>query len=92
MASLSTFLAAALASTFFPVSQGAAARQPLCRCLPGDTCWPKSQEWTTLNNTVGGRLIVTKPLAAPCHDPTYNAAECANLKNLWAYPNLQYVV
>ena len=89
MGSFSTFLAAALAFTFLPVSQGAAAPQPSCRCLPGDPCWPKSQEWKTLNDTVGGRLVATTPLAAPCHDPTYNATECANIKALWAFPNLQ---
>ncbi|KAL6716011.1 hypothetical protein ACLMJK_006973 [Lecanora helva] len=88
MASLSSILAAAFALAFLPVSHSAAAPQPSCRCLPGDTCWPKPQDWASLNKTVGGRLIATVPLAAPCHDPTYNGAECANIKNLWALPNL----
>ena len=89
MASLSSLFAAALAFTFLPVSYPAASPQPSCRCLPGDTCWPKAQEWASLNSTVGGRLVATVPLAAPCHDPTYNATECANIKSLWALPNLQ---
>jgi hypothetical protein len=51
-----------------------------CRYLPGDSCWPKAQEWNQLNETVGGRLIATAPLGSPCHDPTYNAAECSSLQ------------
>lgn len=72
-----------------PFSHAAAHPNPSCRCLPGGNCWPKSQDWARLNNRVAGRLIATVPLAAPCHDPTYNAAECENITNLGAYPNLQ---
>ena len=89
MASISTLLAAVLVLTFLPLSHAAASPRPSCRCLPGDGCWPKAQEWERLNSTVGGRLVATVPLSAPCHDPTYNAAECLNIKNLWAFPNLQ---
>ena len=62
-----------------------------CRCIPGDSSWPSSTEWAKLNATVGGRLIKTTPLASPCHDPNYDAEQCATLKNLWPYPNLQFV-
>ncbi|KAK3308326.1 uncharacterized protein B0T15DRAFT_490914 [Chaetomium strumarium] len=43
-----------------------------CRVLPGDTDWPSHAEWARLNETVGGRLIATVPLASACHDPTYD--------------------
>lgn len=64
---------------------------PSCRCLPDDTCWPSAQEWAHLNDTVGGKLIATVPLGAPCHDPTYNATECSLLQATWAFPQDQRV-
>lgn len=67
----------------------AAYRGSACRCLPGDACWPSLRAWAHLNATVGGRLIATTLLAAPCHDPTYNAAECAQLQSQWIYPQTQ---
>ena len=82
-------LAAALAFTYLPILQGAVPPSPGCKCLPGDTCWPSTQEWSRLNSTVGGRLVATVPLAAACHDPTFHADQCAQLKSLWAFPNLQ---
>ena len=60
-----------------------------CRCIPGDSCWPSSQEWTDLNATVGGRLIATVPLATECHDPNFNATACANLQEVWSMPQTQ---
>lgn len=60
-----------------------------CRCLPGDSCWPTTTEWKALNTTVGGRLVATTPLGSPCHDPTYNATECAILQSEWHDPQLQ---
>ncbi|KAK9770865.1 putative FAD-binding PCMH-type domain-containing protein [Seiridium cardinale] len=55
-------------------------RKDTCRCIPGDKCWPEVKEWSTLNSTVKGRLTATTLLASACHDPTYNAVECDNLK------------
>ncbi|PMD28796.1 FAD-binding domain-containing protein [Hyaloscypha variabilis F] len=59
-----------------------------CRCLPGDSCWPTTKQWKALNTTVGGRLVATIPLGSPCHDPTYNATECAILQGEWHDPQL----
>ncbi|TGJ87544.1 hypothetical protein E0Z10_g1203 [Xylaria hypoxylon] len=62
-----------------------------CRCYPGDNCWPSASVWDAFNETIGGRLIATTPLAAPCHDSTfglYDAIECANLKAAWLTPDL----
>lgn len=60
-----------------------------CRCMPSDPCWPTTSEWSHFNSTVGGRLIRTVPLAAPCFDPNYNAAECQYLRDEWTQPALQ---
>ncbi|RFU29540.1 hypothetical protein B7463_g6798, partial [Scytalidium lignicola] len=52
-----------------------------CKCMPGDECWPSPIAWSILNATVGGRLIATTPIGTPCHDPNYDAAECAYLQS-----------
>ncbi|KXH56739.1 FAD binding domain-containing protein [Colletotrichum salicis] len=54
-----------------------------CKCFPGDSCWPATAQWDALNTTVGGNLIATVPLGAPCHDPVYDAATCATLQSEW---------
>lgn len=72
-----------------PLVVAATYKSSACRCLPGDACWPSPRAWAHLNATVGGRLIATTLLAAPCHDPTYNAAECAQLQSQWIYPQTQ---
>ncbi|KAI1088289.1 FAD-binding domain-containing protein [Rostrohypoxylon terebratum] len=59
-----------------------------CRYLPGDANWPSQDEWTTLNDTVGGRLIATVPLGSPCHDPTYDEELCTSLKERWLYSGI----
>ncbi len=60
----------------------------LCKCAPGDWCWPNSLQWRLLNASVGGNLRVNIPIGAPCHNNfqgplgnvnTYNAAQCANI-------------
>ncbi|KNG88209.1 FAD binding domain protein [Aspergillus nomiae NRRL 13137] len=57
-----------------------------CHCLPGDSCWPSTSSWESLNTTVGGRLVATVPIGSPCHDPNYDAAACAALKSDWTTP------
>ncbi|CAG8893677.1 unnamed protein product [Penicillium egyptiacum] len=54
-----------------------------CRKLPQDADWPSAQDWAQLNQTVGGRLIATVPVAQVCHDPAYNATACAWFKENW---------
>ncbi|RFU28972.1 hypothetical protein B7463_g7353, partial [Scytalidium lignicola] len=63
----------AVDSSYFPFNN--------CKCMPGDACWPSPIAWDILNATVGGRLIATVPVGSPCHDPTYNATECAYLQS-----------
>lgn len=61
----------------------------ICRCFPGDACWPTSAEWDVFNTTVGGRLVATVPIASVCHYDNftaYDAEACAALLNVWDYP------
>ncbi|KAJ4196951.1 hypothetical protein NW767_009194 [Fusarium falciforme] len=70
-------------------SATASSYKASCKCFPGDSCWPSQREWARLNSTVGGRLIATVPLGTPCHDPRYNAEECAHLQDEWLYSSIQ---
>jgi hypothetical protein len=63
-----------------------------CRCFPGDPCWPTPSEWSAFNASIDGRLIATIPLAAPCHDPQFDAAVCDRLRQNWLLPQEQYVL
>lgn len=62
-----------------------------CKCFPGDECWPSMSEWSSFNDTLGGKLIATVPLAAVCHDsakthpdwPAYDEEACSNLQQKW---------
>jgi hypothetical protein len=56
---------------------------PNCRYLPGDAEWPKPTAWAKLNHTVGGRLIAGRPLALPCFEADFDAAECETTKVRW---------
>lgn len=67
---------------------GANAQNESCRSFPGDDLWPSVADWAQLNDTVGGRLIATVPLGAPCHDPTYDATVCGTLQASWTSPEL----
>lgn len=75
-----------------PWAQPAQTASPSsCRCYPGDDCWPSTSTWEAFNDTIGGRLIATVPLAGPCHDVDfgpYNADTCANLQAAWFTPEL----
>jgi len=54
-----------------------------CRFLPGDVEWPTASDWSHLNESVGGRLIIGLPLAHVCHGADYDAAACASLREDW---------
>lgn len=62
-----------------------------CRCMPTDTCWPSLDEWAKFNESMGGKLVATVPLASPCHGLSYNATECGYLQSQWTNPFLQWV-
>ncbi|KAI5862507.1 hypothetical protein GGS23DRAFT_610167 [Durotheca rogersii] len=88
--------AALVASSFASVlaAPGTSVERPPphrdhCRCFPGDACWPTPAEWAAFNATVGGRLVATTPLAAPCHQSSlgdYDAAACRAVRDAWWLP------
>ncbi|KAI1135146.1 FAD-binding domain-containing protein [Hypoxylon sp. FL0543] len=67
---------------------------PKCRSISGDASWPSQADWDNLNDTVGGRLIATVPIAAPCHkslfgqtgQSRFNQPDCEALRNVWFLP------
>ncbi|KAI4951192.1 Zinc finger E-box-binding homeobox 1 [Alternaria rosae] len=61
-----------------------------CKSFPGDKSWPSRAEWNSLNKTVGGRLVATVPLGAPCHVPTFDDATCESLKKDWQFEKIHY--
>ncbi|KAJ5593364.1 hypothetical protein N7537_010268 [Penicillium hordei] len=48
-------------------------------------CWPSTTEWSSLNDTISGRLIKTTPVASVCYRsaPTFNAETCQILRSNW---------
>ncbi|CRK42318.1 FAD-linked oxidoreductase ZEB1 like protein [Verticillium longisporum] len=83
----SFFVHAILAATAWAAPE-LVARGQTCKCFPGDACWPSTAQWNALNTTVSGRLIATTPLGSPCHDPTYDAAKCADLQSKWQFSEI----
>ncbi|PSN66027.1 FAD-binding domain-containing protein [Corynespora cassiicola Philippines] len=46
-------------------------------CIPGQPCWPSSNEWSSFNQSINGHLKITIPWAAPCYSG--NSAECTSV-------------
>jgi hypothetical protein len=44
--------------------------------IPGDSGWPSTATFNTLNNTVGGRLTTPHPIGQVCYPGFLNNAEC----------------
>jgi hypothetical protein len=63
-----------------------------CKTYPGDENWPSDETWQLFNKSLGGVLIKTVPLAAPCYPewPEYDAARCDYVTENWGDPHLQY--
>ncbi|KAF3023662.1 hypothetical protein E8E14_013427 [Neopestalotiopsis sp. 37M] len=78
-----------LSGAFLPIATLASnSSSSVCKCFPGDACWPSQTEWDLLNTTVSGRLVATIPLGSPCHAPTYDAEQCASLQDQWLYSGI----
>ncbi|KAH7061650.1 FAD/FMN-containing isoamyl alcohol oxidase-like protein MreA [Paraphoma chrysanthemicola] len=58
-----------------------ARRGGTCKTSPGDWNYPPPIVWTTFDALLGGALIKTIPVAAPCYKSSgvYDAAECADV-------------
>lgn len=65
-----------------------------CYCFPGESCWPTPPEWGAFNQTVGGQLIATIPIASSCHENDsfgpYDASACEALQANWLFPQTHY--
>jgi hypothetical protein len=60
-----------------------------CKTFPGDPSWPKDLVCDILNVLLGGALIPTKPIAAPCYDSRWgnkDAAKCADIADNFTNP------
>ncbi|KAH6629017.1 hypothetical protein C7974DRAFT_358570 [Boeremia exigua] len=61
-----------------------------CKTFPEDRAWPSASEWDSFNKTVGGRLVETVPLGAPCHGSTFDDAACESLQRQWQTEKIHY--
>ncbi|GAP88681.1 putative FAD binding domain protein [Rosellinia necatrix] len=65
-----------------------------CKNIPGDSNWPSQDEWASLNETIGGNLIATVPLASVCHSQgafaLLNESACDILKGQWDYSEVHF--
>ncbi|KAH8602673.1 FAD/FMN-containing isoamyl alcohol oxidase-like protein MreA [Bisporella sp. PMI_857] len=52
-----------------------------CKVFPGDDAWPSETEWNVFNDLLGGALIPTIPIAAPCYQNwgIYDASKCSSI-------------
>lgn len=60
-----------------------------CRCFPGYDCWPRAIDWANFNDTLGGKLLATIPIASVCHDDSwdqYDETACKGLQDTWSRP------
>ncbi|KAK1754470.1 FAD-binding domain-containing protein [Echria macrotheca] len=90
-AQLTDSIASSNASLFgFDSNSTTAKISPKCKVFPGDAAWPSQLVWNLFNVTLGGALIKTVPLAAPCYNnwPQHDAAQCQYVTNNWADPHL----
>ena len=78
----------AVAAILFALTLAAAvsSNTSACRYLPGDPGWPTDEDWSQLNSTIGGRLILGTPLAQSCYLPTLNSDTCAEVQEEWVLP------
>lgn len=52
---------------------------------PEDSCWPGNDDWASLNATIDGRLIRTRPPASVCYEsePDFDRAACDEVLSKW---------
>ena len=59
-----------------------------CKPVPGDAGWPSDSDWSSLNTTVGGKLIAGVPPASACFPggkpvSPADSATCASVASNW---------
>ena len=61
-----------------------------CKSFPGDSTWPDTSQWESLNDTVNGRLLHPAPIAAVCHNgDSFNETACSSVIEEWTSAALQ---
>ena len=62
-----------------------------CKTFPGDENWPAAADWGVFNDLLGGALIPTIPIAAPCYKNwgLYNSTRCAEIVANFHNPYVQ---
>lgn len=92
LSSLPHVLAAAAAASVPRIDNTTINKTPYgastCRYLPGDADWPKLHDWSALNHTIGGGLIIGAPLGQNCHSLAYDANECTQVQEGWIDPQI----
>lgn len=66
--------------------------KPPCKTYPGTPEWPSELVWRVFDSLVGGRLVKTVPLAAPCFNgwpEVKDEVKCAVVKSRWGVPRFQ---
>lgn len=75
------------------VSSADRLKSGACKVFPGDANWPSQDVWRVFDKLIGGALIETVPLAAPCYQNlgVYSSEKCAVIHANWTNAYLQYV-
>lgn len=64
-----------------------------CKAFPGDSKYPKEWMWSIFDLLLGGALIKTTPIAAPCYANSawsdYDEAKCADISARFTTSDLQ---
>lgn len=78
------------ADTTADITTAKRATAQVCKTFPGDALWPATWIWDLFDILIGGALVKTIPIAAPCYPGSgYNAARCAVVVNNWTDSALQ---
>lgn len=66
-------------------------RDSACKAFPGDWNYPKQIVWSLFDLLLGGALIKTTPIAAPCYKSSglYDEAKCADVSTRFTTADLQ---
>jgi hypothetical protein len=70
-------------------------QQTECKTFPGDQEWPSKKGWDDFNQLLGGALIPTIPIGAPCYDSEWgpkNLTKCNEIISSYGTPSTQYVL
>ncbi|KAF6834701.1 FAD binding domain-containing protein [Colletotrichum plurivorum] len=70
-----------------------ARAQGRCKTFPGDFLWPHDIIWKLFDVLLGGALVKTVPIAAPCYDSfgVKNPSECAFLTANWGNNSFYHI-